>query len=339
MTRPRVGYIGVSTELLGHWKVELVADRLGIVPAQVVGHLVGLWSFAANATAESQADGDLSRFSPSMLERRAGWSGEAGALWQALLQAQLVDADGRLHDWAEHAGRGIASMTAGRDRMRVRRASGASAGDSVRTVREQSGQGVHTVREQSGPGVSTRDANGADLIEREIETKGNPPVAPPRVATPMGVARRSGTDLVAADDGGEASDTRRALWGAFDLSMGVARTTSERGRRARAVTDLLHAGVTPDEVRLAIEAWPRVMRDATLTETGIASHVGRLTAGVQAKAPTRDSRGQLSDTEVIYAVTEQVRREREEAERERVVGALSGRNGAVAVLAAPSGRG
>jgi hypothetical protein len=113
--------------------------------------------------------------------------------------------------------------------------------------------------------------------------------------------------------------------------MGPARTSSERGRRAKAVADLLAADITPDEVARAIAAWPRVMRDATLTETGIASHVGRLTA-----APTfgRAPNGQMSDVELVWTITEQIRQE----EFARGTGTVSSRNGKDArIVAEPSG--
>jgi hypothetical protein len=121
------------------------------------------------------------------------------------------------------------------------------------------------------------------------------------------------------------------------------RSTPEWGQRGRrtnavggrkAVADLLAADITPDEVTRAIAAWPRVMRDATLTETGIASHVGRLTA---APAFGRAPNGQMSNVELVWAVTEEIRLE-EEA-KARGTGTVPSRNGAAARVFAAPGRG
>ena len=118
--RVRVKYIQSATELSDSWKVEAVAISLGVPYVQVLGHLHLLWWFTSNATLESQEAGDLSRFSSAMLERRMQWTGEAGALYDALITASWLDLhDGTLtvHDWADHSGRGVTQMRAATARM------------------------------------------------------------------------------------------------------------------------------------------------------------------------------------------------------------------------------
>lgn len=317
MTRPRVIYVNVSTDLLGHWKVEATADALGIERAQVVGHLVGLWAFAANATDESQAEGDLSRFPASVLERQVGWAGKPGAWAQALRDHGWVDADGRVHDWLEHAGRGIAALATQRERMRARRGA----------TRAPLDNGASTVTAPLSNGASTvRDTTTATATATTTAT--STPTATEKVRLPA-LARGAETAIIASD--GRHAE-RQALWSAFDVGMGAARTQNERGRRAKAVGDLLDAGVTPDEVTRAIAAWPRVMRDATLTETGIASHVGRLCA---APAYDRAPNGRMSLVELVRVATADL----EEEERARGTGTLpSGHDAHARVVAVARGR-
>lgn len=75
--------------------------------------LIRLWT----QTAAFRPDGDLGRVSPSQVERLAGWHGQAGALYDALVRFGWLDEeeaqgirDGelfavprvRVHDWTEH---------------------------------------------------------------------------------------------------------------------------------------------------------------------------------------------------------------------------------------------
>ena len=109
----RVRYVQSATELSDSWKVEEVAAALGVPYVQVIGHLHLLWWFAANATNESQEQGDLSRFTAETLERRMRWGGDPGALVRALIAfGWLDDSDGQLavHDWADHSGLGVTRM-------------------------------------------------------------------------------------------------------------------------------------------------------------------------------------------------------------------------------------
>jgi hypothetical protein len=122
-----VRYVQSATVLSDHWKVESVADHLGISYVQVIGHLHLLWWFTANATDASQTTGDLSRFSAAVLEKRLRWTGTEGALVDALTVAGWLDRDVNggyhVHDWAEHSGQGVVAMNARAAKMREWRAS------------------------------------------------------------------------------------------------------------------------------------------------------------------------------------------------------------------------
>lgn len=91
----------------------------------------------------------------------------------------------------------------------------------------------------------------------------------------------------------------RGLWAVFDTHLGKARTQSERGRRSAAVRDLVAAGCEPEQLDVAVANWRRVMGSATCTETGVASHLGRLTEGWQARGGGTDSQGRMGVVELI----------------------------------------
>lgn len=59
-----------------------------------------LWSYAA----ENQPDGDFSKYSAGELAMLIGYVGDANVMLQALLGAQFLDSDMRIHDWSDHNG-------------------------------------------------------------------------------------------------------------------------------------------------------------------------------------------------------------------------------------------
>lgn len=59
-----------------------------------------LWAYAA----EHQPDGDFKEFSDKELAISIGYTKDAQAMLQALLQACFLDPDMKIHDWAEHNG-------------------------------------------------------------------------------------------------------------------------------------------------------------------------------------------------------------------------------------------
>jgi len=87
-----------------HPKVMLLAARLrqmgiGMPRAAAVGTLEMLWQWAAQYTPQ----GDIGRWPDEVIEEALGWTGEPGALLQALCESGWVDEHDRnrliLHDW------------------------------------------------------------------------------------------------------------------------------------------------------------------------------------------------------------------------------------------------
>jgi hypothetical protein len=201
----RVKYVQSATELTEHWKVDLVAESLGISYAQAVGHLHLLWWFAANATKDSQDCGDLSRFTAAQIERRMKWSGETGRLFDVLVEAGWIDVDGEsktVHDWAEHSGAGVVRLLSKAARMREYRARSVAAPEhhSGATVplpiSIDAPTPVSAVIVAKGGGTrvaKTAEVNPAIRILREL--LGVNPTASVREAIEQAVANPSDSDL------------------------------------------------------------------------------------------------------------------------------------------------
>lgn len=90
----------LAVGFLRHHKTQALRRLLG---ADAVLALVGLWSYAA----ESRPSGELDGMTPEDVEAVAGWTGQPGALFAALVQTRFVDKsdDGAcvsLHKWRMH---------------------------------------------------------------------------------------------------------------------------------------------------------------------------------------------------------------------------------------------
>jgi len=74
---------------------------LSISLPQAIGHLHLLWWWAL----EYAEHGDLSAFDAADIADAAMWEGDSAAFVQALTTAGFMDADQRIHDWQDYAGR------------------------------------------------------------------------------------------------------------------------------------------------------------------------------------------------------------------------------------------
>lgn len=122
-------YIQVDVTLIDHPKTKKLARLLGISRMTAVGHLVAMWSWAAQYV----PDGDLTgyRAAPEVIADGAQWDGDASQFVKALIDARvgkqhgfLEDApDGslRLHDWHEYFGKVIERRRADTERKRLER--------------------------------------------------------------------------------------------------------------------------------------------------------------------------------------------------------------------------
>lgn len=288
-------YIPSYLELRDHPKVEALAELLGVSSNECLGILHRLWWHVATYN----QDGDVTALDEKTLYRVCRIRARNGqpSLRSALIETGwLDDEDGCLtvHDWEHYGGKSVAVLLSARERMARARAAVAPRNTPTQTVpdlvdapivREQS----VIVREQfANCSRIVRDKSKSRLDEtREVVTT---------TAADAGAGALVVHGEVVVDD---TEQRRRSIWSAFDTAFGKARTPSERGRRAKAVSDLVVAGIDAEMVSIAVENWPRVMRNATCTETGIAAHIGRLTEGWQVRSGGVDSQGRRSNVELL----------------------------------------
>lgn len=112
-----MAWLEVHDTLMGHPKVYEAAERLGVEPDLLIGKLIRLWLWALSYA----MDGNLRRFSVSVLARAANWLGDAEEFLRVLGEVGLVDPDGGIHDWEEYAGRLIDRKEANKERSRKSR--------------------------------------------------------------------------------------------------------------------------------------------------------------------------------------------------------------------------
>lgn len=110
-----MAWIQVDETLRDHRKTCALADALDIDDYAAVGLMVCLWMWALT----NAEDGDLDVFPPRVIARACCWPGSAVDLVKALKAAGFVDEDGRIHDWAQYAGRLMDRRARNRERMRA----------------------------------------------------------------------------------------------------------------------------------------------------------------------------------------------------------------------------
>lgn len=127
-----MAWIEVHQALRDHRKTWALAAELDMPEAHVSGHVIYLWLWAL----DNAQEGQLPK-SSRLIERAAGWEGEAGALAHALVSVGFVDEDEDgvlwLHDWELYTGRLIGKRMADAERKRNERKSTSRPLDVQRT--------------------------------------------------------------------------------------------------------------------------------------------------------------------------------------------------------------
>lgn len=99
-----MAWIELHQGLGTHVKTRRLCKLLGIGPAQAVGHLALLWTWALDAA----ENGSLAKYQADDLALVCEWDGDAAAFVAALEKAGFLDSvDGELviHDWQDYIGR------------------------------------------------------------------------------------------------------------------------------------------------------------------------------------------------------------------------------------------
>ena len=91
-------WIEYHTTLRDFWKIKRLARLLHIPYAYALGLVSCLWTWAA----ENKPDGNLSKFQDAEIAEAATWEGPVNGFVGYLTTCELLDPDGRLHDWNQH---------------------------------------------------------------------------------------------------------------------------------------------------------------------------------------------------------------------------------------------
>lgn len=81
-------YYKVSTLLAGHYKIDDLAEELGIDRWTALGHWHGMLTTASKFAPD---DGSFAKFSPKWVARQCGWEGDPDLLVKALVNVGLCD--------------------------------------------------------------------------------------------------------------------------------------------------------------------------------------------------------------------------------------------------------
>ena len=112
-----------SHQSLGtHLKLRRLARELRIHRAQAIGHLHFLWWWAL----DNAPTGNLSALAPAEIAEVAEWPGSEDQFLAALKSCGWIEESGEIHDWADYAGKIVASRQGNRERQRRARERNAS---------------------------------------------------------------------------------------------------------------------------------------------------------------------------------------------------------------------
>lgn len=112
-----MAWIEFHQALVTHRKLYALAKTLKVRRSHAAGHLAFLWTWAV----DNAPDGDLTDVDPNVIKDAADWPKDADAFLAALRSSGFVDADSRLHDWSDYAGRLADKRAANAERMRCAR--------------------------------------------------------------------------------------------------------------------------------------------------------------------------------------------------------------------------
>ena len=164
-------WIRVAGSIIRHPKTRRLALALGIPKTEAVGHLVAIWTWAA----EYFQDGSLAECKPEEIADGAEWQGDAPAFVAAMQTAGYLDGL-ELHDWHVYQGALIEKRERDRERARL--------------VREQIAKTSHRVSRPSrdhSETVAGNETRRDETLRDVVETGGASLAAP---APPTGKRSR-----------------------------------------------------------------------------------------------------------------------------------------------------
>lgn len=95
-----MAWIELHQTLPSHRKIKKLKRLLKIKTPQAVGHVVMLWLWSV----DNAPDGDLSPMDAEDIAEACEWSKDAKIFVDAMIEAGLIDADMKIHDWGDYTG-------------------------------------------------------------------------------------------------------------------------------------------------------------------------------------------------------------------------------------------
>jgi hypothetical protein len=165
-------WIRLSNDLPDHPKSDALAGLTG--EPRAWSHVVELWLWASRV----KENGDLAGVADTVIAKRSGWSGDAGAWVEALRSAGFLDPDNRLHGWDDHQGKILDRIEGDRKRKADKRAA-----DRAKLSAGSPADRPQDIPRPSAGNPPLRDETRRDETRRpeeQVHAPGNvPPVAQP----------------------------------------------------------------------------------------------------------------------------------------------------------------
>lgn len=90
----------LEDSVYSHYKIEFLAEELGIESVYALGHMTALWVYALN----NRPDGDLDGWGDKEIAFAAKWKGDPAKFVQSCMNVGLLDVDRKLHNFLRRAG-------------------------------------------------------------------------------------------------------------------------------------------------------------------------------------------------------------------------------------------
>jgi len=111
-------WIKIDIDLINHPKTKKLARNLDISIPAAIGHLISIWTWSMKYA----EDGNLGKYDQDQMASAAIWVADSTEFVSAMIDANFLENDFRLHDWQDFAGALLEKRAANAERERMRRA-------------------------------------------------------------------------------------------------------------------------------------------------------------------------------------------------------------------------
>lgn len=156
-----MAWIELHQAIWTHRKTFELAARLDLDETYAAAHVIRFWTWAL----DNAPSGDVSDTSRRAIAYGSGWRGDADQFVDALIGAGWLDANLRIHDWDDYAGRLVERREANAERMRQARAARLSRreaprAENVQRTCDERVPDVQGLPDRTGPDLTGPDRTG-----------------------------------------------------------------------------------------------------------------------------------------------------------------------------------